>query len=141
MRVHQAFWIGLPERPTRFTHSIGLTLYFRHSRFVGYTYGSPGGGPTTPIVRRGPRFATVRGLGLGASLARARRLYGGALTLTMVRQGTPPNPRLERLPGWQVHTAQGRLYGWIGSPRGPKSTFQRTIGTIDAGSVPNTPCR
>ena len=138
---HQAFWIGLPEQPTRFVHSIGLTLYFRHSRFVGYVYGSPGGGSTTPIVRRGPRFATAQGLQLGASVDRARRLYGGALTLTMVMQGTPPNPRLERLPGWQAQTAQGRLFGWTGSMRRPNSTFHRTIGTIDAGAVPNTPCR
>ena len=38
-------WVGLPQRPAalRYTHSAGLTVYFRHSRFVGYSYGPPWG--------------------------------------------------------------------------------------------------
>ena len=76
-----------------------------------------------------------------APLARAQRLYGPGFVITLQQQGTPPNPQLERLPAWQVRTATGLIYGYIDSPRGPNSADKRTIGTISAGLIPNTPCR
>lgn len=137
----QVYWTGLAQTPTRFSHSTGLTLEFERSRFVGYTYGSPSGGSTTPLVRRGPRFATAAGLGLREPVRRARQIYGDELVVYSMLQGTPPNPRLDRLPAWEAQTASGRIYGYIENPAGSNSTIGATIGTIDAGKVPNTPCR
>ena len=137
---HQIEWTSLAARPNG-SHSDGLTVYFKHSRFVGYSYGPPYGGPYAPVVRKGVMLATSKGLGLDESLARGRRLYGRAFVVTNQAQGTPPSQRLERLPTWDVQTASGRIYAFIDSPGGPLSTYQRTIGSISAGVIPNTPCR
>ena len=136
-------WVGLaePRAAVRYTHSVGLTLYFRRSRFVGYAYGPPWGDLATPLVTRGAMLATATGLRLYSPLSRARRLYGAAFVLTTRPQGTPPKPRLERLPAWSARTPTGTIYGYIDSPGGPTSSRDRTIGTISAGSIPNTPCR
>lgn len=120
--------------------SDALTVYFKHSRFVGYSYGAYGG-PEAPVVRHGPQLATTKGLGLADTLARGRQLYGPAFIVTTQPQGTPPSKRLERLPAWEVHTASGRIHGFIDSPSGTRSTQQRTIESTSAGAVPNTPCR
>lgn len=139
---HEVDWVSLAQRPTAppYTHSAGLTVYFRHSRFAGYTY-APWGDRNTPLVRHGVMLSTGQGLGLSEPLARGPRLYGPAFVISSQRQGTPPNPRLERLPAWHVRTATGLLYGYIDSPKGPNSAYRRTIGSISAGSIPNTPCR
>ena len=138
---YQVYWTGLPATPTRVLHSSGLTLWFKRSRFAGYTYGSPAGGPTTPVITRGPRFSTAEGLGLREPVGRGRRLYGNALVITSTPQGTRPNPRLPRLPAWEVQTVSGRIYGFIQNPAGTLSARGGTIGSIDAGATPNTPCR
>lgn len=86
--------------------------------------------------------ATTRGLGLDEPLGRGRQLYGRAFVVTSRAQGTPPDRRLERLPASEVHTARGRIYGFIDAPGGLLSTTRRTIGSISAGALPNTPsCR
>lgn len=131
----QVYWTGLAATPTRILHSTGLTLWFKRSRFAGYTYGSPAGGSTTPVITHGPRFSTAEGLGPRDPVSRARSLYGKAFVITSVPQGTPPNPRLPREPAWEVQTASGRIYGALENPAGT------IIGTIDAGATPNTPCR
>jgi hypothetical protein len=140
---HEVDWVGLAQRATAspYTHSAGLTVYFKRARFVGYSYGPPWGDRITPLVRHGVMLSTSAGLGLDESLARGQRLYGQAFIVTSQQQGTPPNPRLERLPAWRVSTTTGRVYGSIGSSRGLNSTDKRTIGSISAGLVPNTPCR
>jgi len=137
---HEIDWTGLAERSNG-SNSAGLTAYFKHSRFVGYSYGPPYGGPHAPAVRHGLMLSTSKGLGLDEALAGGRRLYGRAFLVTNRPQGTPPSTRLERLPAWKVRTASGRIYGFIDSPHGPRSTYQRTIGSISAGAIPNTPCR
>ena len=131
---YQVYWTGLAATPTHLLRSTGLTLWFKRSRFAGYTYGSPAGYGTSPVITRGPRFSTAEGLGLREPVDRARQLYGNDFVVRTVPQGTPPNPRLERVPAWEVQTASGRIYGFLENPAGT------TIGTIDAGATPNTPC-
>ena len=139
---HEVDWEGLPVRASasRYTHSAGLTVYFRHSRFAGYSYG-PAGGDRNTLARRRVMLLTSNGLGIDAPVARARRLYGATFVTFMQPQGTPPDPKLERLPAWHVRTPAGLLYGSIDSPRRPRSPYTSTIGSISAGSTPNTPCR
>jgi hypothetical protein len=137
----EIIWAGLAATPNN-ANSVGLTAYFRHSRFVGYSYGPPYGGPRARAVRDGLMLATTNGLGLGDALARAQRLYGRAFVQFAEDQGTPPDPRLERLPAWKVHTSGGELSGSLDSPNGPNDApSRRSIGSINAGAVPNTPCR
>jgi dCTP deaminase len=132
---HEIIWTGLAERSSG-SNSAGLTLYFKRSRFVGYSYGPPYGGPLAPTVRSGPILSTTRGIGLDEPLGRGRRLYGRAFVVTSQALGTPPDPRLERLPAWEVRTARGRIDGFIDAPGGPLSTNRRTIGSISAGAYP-----
>lgn len=137
----EIIWAGLAATPNH-GNSVGLTTYFQHSQFVGYSYGPPYGGPRAPAVRHGLMLATTNGLGLGDALACAQRLYGRAFVRFAQAEGTPPDPRLERLPAWKVHTSGGRLSGALDSPNGPNDApSRRTIGSINAGAVPNTPCR
>jgi hypothetical protein len=137
---HQIIWAGLAARSNG-SNSVGLTVYFKRSRFVGYAYGPPYGGPWAPVVRHGLMLSTTNGLGLDETVARGRMLYRRALVVTTQPQGTPPNPRLERLPAWVAHTTGGRIYGFIDSPSGTLSSSKLTIGSISAGAIPNTPCR
>lgn len=132
-------WMGLPAQG-QYAHSSGLVVYFRNSRFAGYSYG-PEGELGTPVVRQGVTLATSKGLRLDQPLSGAQRLYGRAFVTTTQEQGTPPNPRLERLPVWRVKTASRSIYGFIEAPNGINENNQRTIGSISAGSTPNTPCK
>lgn len=140
---YEVDWVGLAERDAGLygTNSVGLTVYFKHRRFVGYSYGPPWGESNTPLVRHGVMLFTSRRLGLDERVARAQQAYGRAFVVGTQPQGTPPNPRLQRLPAWRLGTPTGRLYGAIDSPPRPRSHNQETIGSISAGSVPNTPCR
>lgn len=133
----EIIWAGLPARSNG-ANSDGLTLYFKHSRFVGYSYGPPYGGPHAPAVRDGLMLSTSKGLGLDEALARGQRLYGRAF---LDIRGTPPFTLLASLPSWQAPTTSGRIYGFVDSPGGPQSTSRRTIGSISAGSIPIPPCR
>jgi hypothetical protein len=137
---HEIIWAGLAVRAGG-SNSAGLTLYFKHSRFVGYAYGPPYGRPRGPVVRHGLMLSTTNGLGLDETLARGRMLYGRAFVVTTQPQGTPPNPRLERLPAWEARATGGRIYGFIDSPSGTVSSSHLSIGSISAGAIPNTPCR
>jgi hypothetical protein len=137
---HEIVWTGLAARSNG-AHSDGLTLYFKRSRFVGYAYGPPYGGPQAPVVRHGPMLSTTNGLGLDDALVRGRQVYGRSFLVTSQAQGTPPSKQLMRLPFWEVRTDRGRLYGFVDRRGGPDSTRQRTIGSISAGAIPNTPCR
>jgi hypothetical protein len=137
---HQIVWAGLATTPNS-GPSVGLTVYFKRSRFVGYSYGPPYGGPVASSVRQGPMLSTGKGLGIGDTLSRGRRLYGPAFAVTSQPQGTPPDPRLEQLPAWEARTASGWIYGFVDATGGPGSTSGRVIGSISAGGIPVTPCQ
>lgn len=134
---HEIDWTGLAARSNG-SNSVGVIAYFKRSRFVGYSYGPPYGGPHAPAVRDGLMLSTSKGLGLDETLARGRRLYGQAFVDT---RGTPPFTLLASLPSWKARTTSGRVYGFVDSPGGPQSTSGRTIGSISAGSIPIPPCR
>ena len=111
-------WIGLGINSHAATPSAQLTPQFKHSRFVGYEYSE---NAEAPAARpHGVPFATTGGLTVGDTTSRARQLYEQAFVETSVPQGTPPAPRLPRLPVGEVSTASGE---------------------ISAGAGPNTPCR
>ena len=129
-----------------------LDIWFRHGRFVGYDLGANN---LQTQLRTWDQYAghrmelsTPRGLALGDPILRARRLYGRALVLTSQAQGTPPNPRLPRLPVWEVTSPRGRNTGGIGTvevqtgPRGTSHNIPRheAVSGIGAGAAPNTPC-
>jgi hypothetical protein len=132
-------WTGLATTPT-IGPTVGLTVYLRRGRFVGYAYGPPYGGRGVAPVRRGPVLATADDLGLGDPLDRGRRLYDAAFIATTQPQGTPPVPSLEPLAVWKARTATGRLHGFIDQIGGHRPHPRRVIGSISAGAVPNTPC-
>jgi hypothetical protein len=99
------------------------SVAFDHSRFVGYQFG--GADPRL----HGKRIVTVdsvttaRGLRIGDSLARGRRLYGHAFHLSNAQGGS-----------WSVRTPRGVLRGFArvrSFPIGPSARVE----TIDAGDV------
>lgn len=158
-------WSGLDRRPEqsggRRLFRAELAVFFRHSRFVGYTYSddqylsrtttesktsialnSPGGRQ----VLHGPQLtlATPQGLAPGNPFHRGEQLYGRTFKRTSAAQGTPPQPKLVRLPIWAVEAPSGRMYGSIDTKSTAQSFYARarpTIGSISAGRTPNTPCR
>jgi hypothetical protein len=93
----------------------GLAVFFRRGRFVGYSYRPAYG------RHRGPTLATARGLRVGNTLAKAKRLYGPAFHASRRGGGS-----------WWVSTPSGRLgglaSGWPGGPKG-------SVATISAGRV------
>jgi hypothetical protein len=94
-------------------------------------------------------LTTARGLAVGDPLARGRRLYRRALVVTTNMQGTPPDPRLMRLPEWEASTPSGRIQGGIGITDLVQAHWasskwalsRRSIVGIGAGVGPNTPCK
>jgi hypothetical protein len=136
-------WIGLninPKRVPSQVPSAALTLNFKGSTFVGYTYDENAG--WVARQRDGVLLATARGLTLGDTVARARNLYGRAFTQTRLPQGTPPSAKLPRLPVGEVSTAKGEISAGIqGSGRQDRVTADSTVTSIGAGAGPNTPCR
>ncbi|MGI8714291.1 MAG: hypothetical protein ACR2NR_14165 [Solirubrobacteraceae bacterium] len=92
-----------------------LTLVFGHGRLVGYQYR---GKDATAAV-------TARGLRLGDTLARGRRLYGRAFSISSAQRGT-----------WSVRTPQGRIDGYAsGQPAHGDVSPRSTVASIDAGEV------
>lgn len=97
-----------------------LTAYFRSGRFIGYAYGYQ-----TPRRLPGPVLATARGLTLGDTIARARRLYGSAFRSTEEQGGS-----------WLLTTAGGTLEGFAYTEvplRHGDTGPRRMIATIQAG--------
>jgi hypothetical protein len=91
-----------------------MTAFFDHHRFVGVAFG-PG------LI---PDVATVAGLRVGDTLARARILYPGRLTTSGSQAGT-----------WFAHTPTGRIDGFLNpsTARAPKPSAH--IETIEVGVV------
>lgn len=151
---HEIDWDGLDIKPDGRRFDALLHVYFNHSRFAGYSYfdgyevGSVGAtgesnrlpfnDPQARLVLRGPRLmlTTTLGLTLGDTIARAKQLYGRAFSRFSQAQGTRPNLHLERLPAWKVHTPTGRISGGVAT----RTASPATIGSINAGAIPNTPC-
>lgn len=153
---HYSEWFGLDAKPPGFRGGhryfrAQLTIYFKHSQFVGYAYGddqyispdAPGDETSIPLdssqgkqVLHGPRLtlATAKGLTLGDPLARARRLYGRAFVETV-----QPNAGRDGL--WKANTGSGRIYGGIANVSTAKSFYaspRPSISAITAGETP--PC-
>jgi hypothetical protein len=132
-------WIGLNVNSNTIS-SAELNLQFKQSRFVGYAYYTNKMGPGRQ--RHGILFATVRGLTLGDTVARARHLYGRAFIQTRVAQGTPPSAKLPRLPVAKMRTGSGEISAYIqGFGHRDHVTGQSVVESIGAGAGPNTPCR
>jgi hypothetical protein len=93
----------------------GLAVFFRQAHFVGYSYRPAYG------AHHGPTLATARGLRVGNTLEKARRLYGVFFHASRRHGGS-----------WWVSTPAGRLgglaSGWPGGPKG-------SVATISAGRV------
>jgi hypothetical protein len=155
---HEIDWDGLDVKADGRRFDALLHVYFKHSRFAGYSYfdgyeigrvGVPGEGNRLPLndpqarqVLRGPRLmlATTVGLTVGDTIARAKQLYGPAFTRFSQAQGTRPNLHLERLPAWKVHTQTGLISGGVATETTSPATRRATLGSINAGAIPNTPC-
>ena len=133
----EVIWSGLTSR-LHGSPSVGLTAYFKHDRFVGYSYGPPYANRGTRAAHRGPIRVTARGLTLGDTVTRARQLYDQAFKVTEQPQGTPPKPSLAGLPAWRAHTSTGPIFGFRERP--DKTSSATLIGSISAGAIPNTPC-
>jgi hypothetical protein len=115
---HQITWI---DQGTA-SGQPSLTVYFRHSAFVGYQVGEPAA-PRYPSG--GWALATTRGLKVGDKLARGRRLYGTAFSLSSAQGGT-----------WKLRASGGPIdgYAW-GTARYGDVSWQSVVATIDAGDV------
>lgn len=101
-----------------------LAAYFRHGRFVGYSYSN--GGKRKSATRGPAPLATTRGLKLGDTMTRGRRLYGKAFHTSTAQGGS-----------WSAKTSDGTLIGYAegrapaGTDVGPLSR----IASIEAGHV------
>jgi hypothetical protein len=133
-------WIGLNINSHVPNLSAELNLFFKHSRFVGYAYSENAEGPARQ--RHGVLLATIRGLTLGDTVARARHRYGRAFIETSVPQGTPPSAKLPRLPAGELTTTSGEISAGVqGFGRQDRISAHSTVVSIGAGAEPNTPCR
>jgi len=103
-----------------------LTVWFSHSRFVGYQYGEFRNTPAPRAPSRGTVLATTRGLTLGNKLARGRKLYGAAFRTSTAQGGV-----------FLISAPAGRIDGfaWAGSPRYGDVSLHSLVATIDAGDV------
>lgn len=90
----------------------GLIVFFRHGRFVGYTYSA----------HASKTLATTSGLRVGNTLARGRQLYGHSLRTTLAQGGA-----------YRVTTSSGKLEGFVS--HAPPVTSRSTVRTIEAGDV------
>jgi hypothetical protein len=150
---HWEVWDGLGAASDGRLFVAELEVWFRNSRFVGYTYFANNFqtdlNTWDQYASQPMMLATAKGLAVGDPLARGRRLYGRAFVLTTQMQGTPPDPRLLRLHVWEASTVSGQIEGGIGMTRlveGAHRTPNRTlrhqgIFGIGAGVGPITPCK
>lgn len=100
-----------------------LIAYFRHSAFAGYQFGELSVAARRPSG--GWMLATTRGLSVGDTLARGRRLYGRAFAISTAQGGS-----------WSVRLSGGQLVGYAsGRPRHGDVSWQSVVATIDAGDV------
>jgi hypothetical protein len=91
---------------------------------VGYQYGNPGDRLVRRLPAHGPLLATTRGLTVGDTLERGRRLYGGAFTASAAQGGSR-----------NLATASGHLDGYAPDVPHPGNPNAIKVLTIDAGNV------
>jgi hypothetical protein len=103
-----------------------LTAYFQNGRFVGYQYGELGVNATPRPPASGTVLATTRGLTIGDTLARGRRLYGGAFKISAAQGGS-----------FAITTPHGRLTGYAWTVPRARSVVspKNLVATVDAGDV------
>jgi hypothetical protein len=90
----------------------GLSAYFHHGRFVGYAYlGQHGDEPV---------LATAKGLLVGDTLRRGRRLYGSGFHVSPEQGGS-----------WSGRTPNGRIDGFTSEI----TNLKGKVLTIEAGYV------
>jgi hypothetical protein len=125
---HAMTWVNYPVVSAYGKHyplDPKLTVWFSHSRFVGYQYDEQG----TKLAPRAPSLGTVlattRGLTVGDKLSRGRQLYGAAFRTSTAQGGV-----------FLISAPAGRIdgYAW-GSPRYGDVSLQSLVATIDAGNV------
>ncbi|HET6868669.1 MAG TPA: hypothetical protein VFH80_22340, partial [Solirubrobacteraceae bacterium] len=104
--------------PTSTSGQPSLIVYFGHNRLVGYEYG------TRRLHAHGTVLATVRGLTIGDTLERGRRLYGNAFTISTAQGGS-----------WSVDTKSGPIDGYASGVPHPGNLNTVKVKTIDAGNV------
>lgn len=92
----------------------GLAVYFRHGRFVGYSYAERKPAGSEPLL------GTLRGLQVGDTLLHGRQLYGSAFKVSPAQGGN-----------WSVKTPQGRIDGYTSDVTNPHGK----VLSIDAGYV------
>jgi hypothetical protein len=98
-----------------------LTAFFDRSRFVGYQYGEFATRAAPSAPSRGTVLATTRGLNIGDTLARGKKLYGRSFRRSSAQGGS-----------WHA----GRLDGFAwGAPKYGDVSPQSLVATIDAGDV------
>jgi hypothetical protein len=97
-----------------------MTAYFLHGSFVGYATVSLLAAPASGTL---PRVATVAGLHIGDTLARAAHLYGRSLRTSYEQGGS-----------WSAVTTSGKLAGYLTSEVNSTKPAPR-IADITAGSV------
>jgi hypothetical protein len=114
-------WRVLSATPHRYD---ALALYFRHNRFVGYSY-AHGGRREATTPGPGP-LATTRGLVLGATVATGRKLYGKAFHTSAAQGGS-----------WSARTPHGTLTGYAygRAPAGTDIGPHSRVESIEAGDV------
>jgi hypothetical protein len=100
-----------------------LTAYFHRGAFVGYQYGELNAGGLLRKPSGGWRLATSEGLRVGDTLARGRRLYGSAFSVSAAQGGS-----------WNARVAGGVITGYAMPARRP-GIKQGLVETIDAGDV------
>ena len=102
-----------------------LTVWFSHSRFVGYQYGEFRNMPPPHAPSLGTVLATTRGLTIGDTFARGRQLYGAPFRTSTAQGGvfliSAPAGRIDGF-AWQAPTYRG-----VG--------LDSLVATIDAGDV------
>jgi hypothetical protein len=96
-----------------------LTVYFRRAAFAGYQVGELGRPRNPP---GGWALATARGLRVGDTLKRGRRLYGREFAISTAQGGS-----------WSVRVRGGLIRGYASGV--PGHGEQVEVATIDGGDV------
>ena len=128
---HAMTWVNGPAYGKHYPLDPELTVWFSHSRFVGYQYGEQG----TKLAPRAPSLGTVlattRRLTVGDKLSRGRQLYGAAFRTSTAQGGV-----------FLIGAPAGRIdgYAW-GSPRYGTSASRAWWRRLTRGMWAAPPCR
>ncbi len=102
-----------------------LTVWFSHSRFAGYQYGEFRNMPSPRAPSLGTVLTTTRGLTVGDTFARGRKLYGAAFRTSTAQGGV-----------FLISAPAGRIDGFAWQPPNYRGvSLESLAATIDAGDV------